>query len=436
VSDAGPAPDRLVQARAVVRGWCIEAAGDGTDPAAPTWEEGPPGTFTIVLPGEHRQRTTVSAVVGEHMLTVSAFVMRRPAQDAARVHQRLLERNRRSYTLAFACDQHGDVYLVGRRGITGLDTAEVDRLMAAVHQGTDGVFDELIALGFADAIRAEYAWRTARSLPTAHLAAFTGVLSPERSLPMPDRTLILLRHGESQWNAANLFTGWVDVDLTERGEQEARRAGELLRQAGLAPDVVHTSLLTRAIRTADIALAAAGRLWIPVRRSWRLNERHYGALQGLNKSETLARYGPQQFAAWRRSYDIPPPPIEPGSEYAQDGDPRYADVPPGELPATECLADVVTRMRPYRDGPLAEDLRTRDCVLVVAHGNSLRALIMDLDGLDAAAVAELNVPTGIPLVYRCDENLRPREPGAYLDPVAAEAAIAAVAAQGQPVAPA
>ena len=246
-------------------------------------------------------------------------------------------------------------------------------------------------------------------------------------------TLILLRHGESEWNAKNLFTGWVDVDLTDKGSAEARRGGELLLEAGLLPDVVHTSLLTRAIRTSQLALEAADRMWIPVRRNWRLNERHYGALQGKNKKQTLEEFGEEQFMLWRRSYDVPPPPIAPDDPYAQTDDPRYAALPPDARPATECLADVVRRMIPYwEDVIVAEDLRVGRTVLVAAHGNSLRALVKHLDDISDADIAELNIPTGIPLVYRLTADLKPIvRGGEYLDPEAAATAAAAVAAQGK-----
>lgn len=246
-------------------------------------------------------------------------------------------------------------------------------------------------------------------------------------------TLILLRHGESEWNAKNLFTGWVDVDLTEKGREEARRGGELILENGILPDVVHTSLLTRAIRTSQLALDAADRMWIPVKRNWRLNERHYGALQGKNKKQTLEEFGEEQFMLWRRSYDVPPPPIAPDDPYAQTDDPRYAALPPEARPATECLADVVHRLIPYwEDVIAAEDLRVGRTVLVAAHGNSLRALVKHLDGISDADIAELNIPTGIPLVYRLDADLKPIVPGGqYLDPDAAAMAAAAVAAQGK-----
>jgi 2,3-bisphosphoglycerate-dependent phosphoglycerate mutase len=243
-------------------------------------------------------------------------------------------------------------------------------------------------------------------------------------------TLILLRHGNSTWNQQNLFTGWVDVRLSDQGRAEALRAGELLAESGLLPDILHTSRLTRAIQTADIALEQADRLWIDVKRSWRLNERHYGALQGLDKAETLATYGPEQFQTWRRSFDVPPPLLDDSSEWSQAADARYADL--GEdLPRTESLKDVIARMLPYWESDIAADLRTGKTVLVTAHGNSLRALVKHLDGISDADIADLNIPTGIPLVYRLDENLTPIGAGEYLDPAAAAAGAAAVAAQGK-----
>ena len=243
--------------------------------------------------------------------------------------------------------------------------------------------------------------------------------------------LVLLRHGESTWNAENRFTGWVDVPLSERGVAEAKRGGELLGATGLLPDVVHTSVQRRAISTANLALDVADRHWIPVRRDWRLNERHYGALQGKNKAQIREQFGDEQFMLWRRSYDTPPPPIEDGSEYAQDGDPRYAGLG-DDLPRTECLADVVKRMLPYWDQAIVPDLRAGHTVLVAAHGNSLRALIKHLDGMGDDEVVALNVPTGIPLRYDLTEDLRPVTPGgSYLDPQAADSAIKAVAAQGR-----
>lgn len=245
-------------------------------------------------------------------------------------------------------------------------------------------------------------------------------------------TLILLRHGESQWNALNLFTGWVDVDLSEKGEAEAARGGDMMQAAGILPDVLHTSLLRRAIRTAQIALDAADRHWIPVKRNWRLNERHYGALQGKNKKQTLDTYGEEQFQLWRRSYDVPPPAINPEDEYAQTHDPRYADIAGTDLPATECLKDVVDRLIPYWESEIKADLKAGKTVLVTAHGNSLRALVKHLDGISDADIAALNIPTGIPLVYKLDENFKPVVAGGeYLDPEAAAAAAAAVANQGK-----
>ena len=244
-------------------------------------------------------------------------------------------------------------------------------------------------------------------------------------------TLVLLRHGESEWNAKNLFTGWVDVGLSEKGRAEAVRGGQLLGEAGLRPDVVHTSLLRRAIRTAELALDEVDLGWLPVRRSWRLNERHYGALQGLNKAETREKYGDEQFMRWRRSYDVPPPPLDDGSEWSQAGDPRYANLLE-VMPRTECLADVVERMLPYWYDALVPDLRLGRVVLVAAHGNSLRALVKHLDGLSDEEVVGLNIPTGIPLRYDLDERMRPAKAGGeYLDPEAAAASIEAVKNQGR-----
>jgi 2,3-bisphosphoglycerate-dependent phosphoglycerate mutase len=244
--------------------------------------------------------------------------------------------------------------------------------------------------------------------------------------------LVLLRHGESTWNAENLFTGWVDVDLSDKGEKEALRGGELLAEHRLLPDVVHTSVLRRAIRTAQISLDVCDRLWIPVRRSWRLNERHYGALQGKNKKQTLDEYGEEQFMLWRRSYDTPPPPLPDEAEYSQVHDPRYAVIPPELRPRTECLADVVVRMLPYWYDAIVPDLRVGRTVLVAAHGNSLRALVKHLDGISDDAIAGLNIPTGVPLLYELDEAMCPVTVGGeYLDPDAAAAAIEAVKNQGR-----
>jgi 2,3-bisphosphoglycerate-dependent phosphoglycerate mutase len=245
-------------------------------------------------------------------------------------------------------------------------------------------------------------------------------------------TLVLLRHGESDWNEKNLFTGWVDVGLTPKGEAEARRGGELLVERDMLPAVLHTSVLRRAIRTAEITLDVADRVWLPVRRSWRLNERHYGALQGKDKKQTLAEFGEEQFMLWRRSYDTPPPPLADDDTYSQVADPRYAELPDEAVPRTECLADVVVRMLPYWYDAIVPDLRHRGSVLVAAHGNSLRALVKHLDGISDQDIVGLNIPTGIPLVYRLDGDLRPITTGGeYLDPEAAAASIEAVKNQGR-----
>ena len=245
-------------------------------------------------------------------------------------------------------------------------------------------------------------------------------------------TLVLLRHGESTWNAENLFTGWVDVGLSDKGRQEAAQAGVLLRDAGLRPAVLHTSVLTRAIQTAHLALESAGLLWLPVRRSWRLNERHYGALQGKNKAQTRQEFGDEQFMLWRRSYDVPPPPLPDDDPFSQAGDARYALLPPELLPRTECLLDVLKRMLPYWHDAIIPDLASGQPVLVVAHGNSLRALVKHLDGISDEKIAGLNIPTGIPLLYELDADFRPLVPGGrYLDPEAAVTAAAAVASQGR-----
>jgi len=243
-------------------------------------------------------------------------------------------------------------------------------------------------------------------------------------------TLILLRHGQSEWNKSNQFTGWVDVRLTDQGKAEAQRGGELIKESGLTPDILHTSLLSRAIQTANIALDAADRLWIPVKRSWRLNERHYGALQGKDKAQTLDEFGEEQFMLWRRSFDVPPPDIADDDPYTQLNDPRYAGID-GEVPKTESLKIVIDRLLPYWDAEIVPDLKAGKTVLVAAHGNSLRALVKHLDGISDDDIAELNIPTGIPLVYRLNEDLTPAGPGEYLDPEAAAAGAAAVASQGK-----
>ena len=243
--------------------------------------------------------------------------------------------------------------------------------------------------------------------------------------------LILLRHGESVWNAKNLFTGWVDVELSENGLVEAARGGQLLKEANLLPDVLHTSLLKRAIDTADIALKNCGRTGIPTKRSWRLNERHYGALQGKDKAATLKEYGEEQFQLWRRSFDVPPPAIADDDQYSQKNEPKYADL--GELlPKTECLKDVVARVVPYLTGEITADLKSGKTVLITAHGNSIRAIVKYLDAISDTDIAGVNIPTGIPLLYELNEKFEPiTKGGRYLDPEAAKAAIAAVANQGK-----
>ena len=246
-----------------------------------------------------------------------------------------------------------------------------------------------------------------------------------------NRKLILLRHGESVWNAKNLFTGWVDVELSEKGKTEAHRAGQLLKEANLLPDVLHTSLLKRAIDTADIALKACGKSDIATKRSWRLNERHYGALQRKDKAATLAQYGEEQFQLWRRSFDVPPPAIADSDQYSQSHDPKYADLG-ADLPKTECLKDVVVRVVPYLMGEIAADLNAGKLVLITAHGNSIRAIVKHIDCTSDADIAGINIPTGIPLLYEFDDNFEPiTKGGTYLDPVAAKAAIEAVANQGK-----
>ena len=242
--------------------------------------------------------------------------------------------------------------------------------------------------------------------------------------------LILIRHGESEWNSKNLFTGWVDVDLTEKGEGEASRGGELLKEEGLLPDVVHTSLQRRAIHTAYLALDACDRHWIEVKRSWRLNERHYGKLQGMNKAEIRDEFGDELFMQWRRSYDVPPPPIDKDSEWSQYNDARYANLPTEIRPLNECLKDVVARMLPYWYDQIVPDLKAGKTVLVSAHGNSLRALVKHLDSISDDEISELNIPTGIPLLYELDEDLKPVS-SRYLDPEAAAGGAAAVANQGK-----
>ncbi|CCK70940.1 phosphoglycerate mutase GPM1 KNAG_0F02780 [Huiozyma naganishii CBS 8797] len=243
--------------------------------------------------------------------------------------------------------------------------------------------------------------------------------------------LILVRHGQSEWNEKNLFTGWVDVRLSAIGEKEAARAGQLLKEKNELPDVLYTSKLSRAIQTANIALSEADRLWIPVKRSWRLNERHYGALQGKDKAATLEEYGEEKFTTWRRSYDVPPPPIADDSEFSQKNDVRYGTVDPKVLPKTESLSLVIDRMLPYWQDVIAKDLLEGKTVMIAAHGNSLRGLVKYLEGISDADIAKLNIPTGIPLVFELDQELKPTKPSYYLDPEAAAAGAAAVAAQGK-----
>ena len=249
-------------------------------------------------------------------------------------------------------------------------------------------------------------------------------------------TLVLLRHGQSQWNLENRFTGWWDADLTAQGEAEARAAGPLLAEAGVLPDVAHTSLQTRAIRTTSLALEAMGRAWLPVHRHGRLNERHYGALTGLDKAQTTERHGPDQVHEWRRSYTTPPPPIEPGSEFDPGADPRYADLDPAAIPRSECLADVVVRCWPYFEDAVVPDLRAGRVVLIGAHGNSLRAIVKVLDGISDTDIAELNLPTGVPIVYELGDDVRPVDAKHPLerclgDPEAIAAAAKAVADQSK-----
>jgi 2,3-bisphosphoglycerate-dependent phosphoglycerate mutase len=245
------------------------------------------------------------------------------------------------------------------------------------------------------------------------------------------RTLVLLRHGESTWNKENRFTGWTDVDLTETGRAEAARAGDLMREGGYIFDIVYTSVLTRAIRTMFIALDQMKLLWIPVVKSWRLNERHYGALQGLNKAETAARHGEAQVKVWRRSYDVPPPPLTRDDERHPSHDPRYAALKPSELPDTECLKDTVARFLPLWHEQIAPAIRSGKRVLIAAHGNSLRALVKYLDNVAEDEIVELNIPTGIPLVYELNEDLTPRRSYYLGDPEEAKKAADRVAAQAK-----
>jgi 2,3-bisphosphoglycerate-dependent phosphoglycerate mutase len=245
------------------------------------------------------------------------------------------------------------------------------------------------------------------------------------------KKLVLLRHGESLWNKENRFTGWKDVDLTEKGIEEARAAGRLLKTEGFDFDFTFTSVLKRAIRTLNFALEEMDRLWLPVEKDWRLNERHYGALQGLNKAETAAQYGEKQVLVWRRSYDIPPPALEPGDERNPSRDPRYASLDPARVPLTECLKDTVARVVPYWNESIAPRVSKGERVLIAAHGNSLRALIKFFDKMSDEAIVAENVPTGIPLVYELDDALKPLRRYYLGDPEAVAQAMHSVAAQGK-----
>jgi len=244
-------------------------------------------------------------------------------------------------------------------------------------------------------------------------------------------TLVLLRHGESTWNKENRFTGWTDVDLSPKGVEEAHRAGELLKEKGLGFDVAFTSVLKRAIRTLWITLEELDAMWIPVHNTWRLNERHYGALQGLNKAEMAERYGEEQVLIWRRSYDVPPPSLDPSDPRNPAHDPRYRGLQPAELPLAECLKDTVTRFLPYWHETVAPTVRSGKRVIIAAHGNSLRAIVKYLDGVSEQAIVELNIPTGVPLVYELDANLKPLRSYYLGDQEALKKAMAAVAKQGK-----
>jgi 2,3-bisphosphoglycerate-dependent phosphoglycerate mutase len=243
--------------------------------------------------------------------------------------------------------------------------------------------------------------------------------------------VVLLRHGESTWNQENRFTGWHDVDLTDRGRKEAREAGRLLKEGGYVFDVAFTSVLKRAIKTLGIALDTLDQLWIPVVKSWKLNERSYGALQGLNKAETAAKHGEEQTKIWRRSFDIPPPPLTVDDERHPSHDPRYKGLTPDQLPLTESLKDTIARFMPYWHETIAPTIKSGQRVVIAAHGNSLRALVKDLDDIPESAIVELNIPTGIPLVYELDDNLRPLRHYYLGDPAAAAAAAARVANQAK-----
>ena len=243
--------------------------------------------------------------------------------------------------------------------------------------------------------------------------------------------VVLLRHGESEWNLSNRFSGWTDVDLTDTGREEAARSGQALLDGGFSFDLAYTSVLKRAVRTLWIVLDRMDLMWIPVVRDWRLNERHYGALQGLNKAETAAEHGEEQVLLWRRSYDVPPPPLAPGDDRHPGRDPRYAAVPQGDVPLTESLKETVARFVPYWEEVIAPDVRAGKRVLIVAHGNSLRALVKHLDGISDEDVIDLNIPTGVPLVYDLNDDLAPTGSRYLGDQAAVADAMAAVAAQGK-----
>jgi 2,3-bisphosphoglycerate-dependent phosphoglycerate mutase len=261
---------------------------------------------------------------------------------------------------------------------------------------------------------------------------------PPQAMPAPDHQnpqtmykLVLIRHGESTWNLENRFTGWTDVDLTATGIEQAKQAGRVLRQEAYEFDLAYTSMLKRATRTLWHCLDEMDRTWLPVAHSWRLNERHYGALQGLNKADTARKFGDAQVLAWRRSYDTPPPPLEPNDPRSERGDIRYARLQPGQIPLTECLKDTVARVMPFWNESMAPAIRSGKRVVVAAHGNSIRALVKYLDGMSNEAIVELNIPNGIPLVYELDQNLRPLRRYYLGDAAAIAAAAAAVAAQGK-----
>ena len=338
------------------------------------------------------------------------------AQEHPRItsNERFRRRDRkRCRPLANGCDLAPDHHVDPRGGVTeGLGEPRI--ILAEITDPIERSGGELVRRG-----RGHGAERT-ESTRAPTISAMTAT-----------RTLVLLRHGHSLWNQENRFTGWYDVDLAPEGVEEAIAGGHLLASQHVLPDVVHTSVLKRAVRTSQLALENADRSWIPVRRSWRLNERHYGDLQGKDKAETLEAFGADQFLIWRRSFDVPPPPVAADSPHHPANDPRYADLAPEVLPATECLADVLVRMLPYWQDAIVPDLRAGHTTLVVAHGNSLRALVMHLDGLSQEQVIALNIPTGIPLRYELDAKTLKPVSSAYLDPEAARLAAEKVANQGK-----